>query len=93
MNCLNDRNQAVRYAASTNLPYLLKDEAFFNLIKANLKIVIESHLRLITEVDSDEPVKSLHMLVDIYKSSISTFATDIALDLAKCFTDHAKLPK
>ncbi len=55
-------------------------------------MVIESHLRLITEVDSDEPVKALHMLVDVFKSSISSFATDIALDLVKCFTDHAKLP-
>lgn len=69
-----DKDMPVRLSAAVCLSKLLKNDDALNILKPHLKIVLESYLKLMSEIESEELVSSLEDIVALYKDDIGPFA-------------------
>lgn len=67
--------------AATCLDKFLKDEKIINFLKPALKGLLETYLKLMSEIESEELVGSLETIVKEFKEDISPYAIELCTQL------------
>lgn len=73
--CLHsDPDLPVRLTAATSVSRLLQNDTACNLLKPHLRQILETYLKLMSEIESEELVSALEQIVTLYKDDIDPFA-------------------
>jgi importin-7 len=84
--CLvTDPDLPVRLTASTSVSKLLRNDVASELLKPHLRQILESYLKLMTEIESEELVNALEEIVSLYKDDIDPFAVQLTEQLVGSF--------
>ncbi len=76
--CLHsDPALPVRLNAAIAMKELLRDENACNMLKPHLKEILESYLKLMNEIESEELVNALEEIVSLYNEDIGPFAIQL----------------
>jgi hypothetical protein len=77
--CLcSDSDLPVRLNAAFSVSKLLQDETACNLLKPHLSSILQSYLKLMNEIESEDLVSALEEIVSLYRDDIDPFATQLA---------------
>ena len=73
--CLHkDPALPVRLTAAISMKELLRNEEASSMLKPHLKEILESYLKLMQEIESEELVNALEEIVSLYNEDIGPFA-------------------
>jgi hypothetical protein len=73
--CLHrDPALPVRLTAAISMKELLRNDDACNMLKPHLKEILESYLKLMTEIESEELVSALEEIVSLYNEEIGPYA-------------------
>ncbi len=82
---IHDTHLPVRLTAALSMTKLLQDDRACDLLKPQLRQVLEAFLSLMGEIESEELVNSLEELVSLYRDDISVFAVQLTEQLVSSY--------
>jgi hypothetical protein len=75
----------VRLHAAFSVSKLLQNDTACALLKPHLSNILESYLKLMNEIESEELVQALEEIVSLYRDDIDPFATQLAEQLVSSY--------
>ena len=84
--CLHqDPALPVRLTAAITMKELLRDDKACEMLKPNLKEILEAYLKLMGEIESEELVNALEEIVSLYNEEIGPFAIQLTEHLVASY--------
>lgn len=75
---LHDPELPVRLNAATSIHKLLNNDNILNFLKPALKDILETFLKLMNEIDSEDLVTALEEVVGHFKDDITPYALQLS---------------
>lgn len=80
-----DSDLPVRLNAAFSISKLLQNDTACALLKPHLSKILESYLKLMSEIESEELVNALEEIVSLYRDDIDPYATQLAEQLVSSY--------
>lgn len=84
-NSMTDENLAIKLQAAISLHKFIREKEVKNLLKPKLGLMLQTYLKIMDEIDSEELVAALEEMVEIFSDDIAPFAEGLCEELMKAY--------